>query len=632
MPKIKHIAVRFAIILGLAAVLPLVAYGGWSLVTLQRATRESIVTGNLNVATRAAEEIRRYVFGNAEILRALAADLQGTGLEQWQQDRILKNYVLQFREFRELTLFEQSGAVVATSRVGPPRVSIATNLPEIMGGVSMSPIRVDDDLLPTSVFAIHLTRLNQPAGWLIGEFRLEEMWRMVDRIRIGEHGFALVIAPDGALLAHGDPDKKTLVAQARNMSDHPLVGLREVDAPAWATYSDDGREQLAVSARIAPLNWTVVVEQPTSEAYANATELQQQLIVAILLGVGVMVVTGFLFGRRFIAPIFALRNATQAIANGQMEARVRVDTADELGALGASFNAMADRLVELQEDVKRQERQAIFGRLAAGIVHDLAHPIQNIGNSTRLLLRDDLDPESRETFRAMIERELASLRRFMDDLRNIVKPKPIERFPVDVNASVAEIVEAMRTEGERSGLAVVATYAPELLTIEGDRFALGRVYRNLIANAIQATRPGGRVTIGTARAGDFVEICIADNGVGIPADRVAAIFDDFVTTKSAGLGLGLAISKRIVEQLDGRIIVDSKEGRGTSFTLRFPLIASGSTHPPAEPVPATRAPEPLDAHALRRDTPGIRHGVPALEEEETQLVNLGTKSQTGEQP
>ena len=59
----------------------------------------------------------------------------------------------------------------------------------------MSPIRVDEDLLPTTIFAIHLTRLNQPSGWLVGEFSLEEMWRMVDRIRIGEHGFALVVAP-----------------------------------------------------------------------------------------------------------------------------------------------------------------------------------------------------------------------------------------------------------------------------------------------------------------------------------------------------------------------------------------------------------------------------------------------------
>jgi signal transduction histidine kinase len=569
-PRVRHIAVRFTIILGLAAILPLVTYGWWSLVTLQRGTRDSIVTGNLNVATRAAEEIRRYIFGNAEILKAVGADLQDTGLAPWQQDRILKNYVLQFREFRELTLFDIADRVVATSRIGPPRVKVPGALPEIMAGVSMSAIRLDDDGLPTSTFAIRLTRLNQPAGWLVGEFRLEEMWDMVDRIRIGEHGFALVIAPDGTLIAHGDPDKKALVAQARNLQQHPLIGAGETASGLSAVYDDDGREQLAVSARITPLNWMVVVEQPTSEAYANATELRRQLIVAILFGLALMITTGLLFGRRFIAPIFVLRDATQAIASGRLDTRVRLASVDEFGALGDAFNTMADRLIELQEDVRRKERQAVFGRMSAGLVHDLAHPIQNIGNSTRLLLRDDIEPESRLLFKQTIERELATLKRFMDDLRNVIRPRPIEAFAMDVNPSVAEVVDAMRPEGERSGLTVVATYGESPLTIKGDRFALGRVYRNLITNAIQATPPGGCVTITTVRAGASVEIIVSDTGKGIPADQVAAIFDDFVTTKRRGLGLGLAISKGIVEQHGGQITVVSVVGEGTSFTLRFP--------------------------------------------------------------
>ena len=152
---------------------------------------------------------------------------------------------------------------------------------------------------------------------------------------------------------------------------------------------------------------------------------------------------------------------------------------------------MADRLVQLQEDVKRQERQAMFGRVAAGLVHDLSHPIQNLGNSTRLLLHDEVDAESREALRRTIDRELQALKRFMDDLRNVVKPKPIERFAMEINQSVAEIVESMRPEGERNGVIVEAHYAQSPLVIEGDRFALGRVYRNLMTNAIQATQPGG---------------------------------------------------------------------------------------------------------------------------------------------
>ena len=124
--KVRHIATRFALLLGVAAIVPLLAYGFVSIWSLQRGTRDSIVAGNQNVATRAAEEIRRYVVTNAALLKALSADLQDTGLDQRQQDQILKNYVLGFREFREITLFDESGAVVATSRIGKPHVSIPT--------------------------------------------------------------------------------------------------------------------------------------------------------------------------------------------------------------------------------------------------------------------------------------------------------------------------------------------------------------------------------------------------------------------------------------------------------------------------------------------------------------------------
>lgn len=212
----------------------------------------------------------------------------------------------------------------------------------------------------------------------------------------------------------------------------------------------------------------------------------------------------------------------------------------------------------------------MFGRVVAGLFHDLNHPIQNIGNNARLLLREDLDAEGRGMSQRIIERELGTLKRFMDDVLNIAKPRPIERFALDVNTSVNEVVESMQAEGERSNVNVSGRYAEGPLTIDGDRFALGRVYRNLITNAIQATAAGGTVTVTTARQGQFVDVTVTDTGTGIPADRLSAIFDDFVTTKRRGLGLGLATSKRIVEQLDGTITVESEVGRGTSFTVRLP--------------------------------------------------------------
>src|SRR4029453_10675432 len=183
------------------------------------------------------------------------------------------------------------------------------------------------------------------------------MWRMVDQIRIGGHGYALVVAPDGALVAHGNPDKKALVAQSKNLNTHPL--LTAATGVLWLEYRDeDGREQLGVAAKINTLDWTVIVEPPTAEAYASAAPLQRQLLGAAALALLVMIGAGFVFGHRFIAPIFALKRGTQELAEGKLETRVAIDSADEFGQLGASFNPMADRLVELQENVKRQERQA----------------------------------------------------------------------------------------------------------------------------------------------------------------------------------------------------------------------------------------------------------------------------------
>jgi signal transduction histidine kinase len=454
-------------------------------------------------------------------------------------------------------------------------VKIQDHVAVHMDDVSMSQIHVDNDLLPTAIFGVHLKRLNQPAGWLIGEISLEEMWRMVDRIRIGEHGYAMVVAPDGQLVAHGDPDKKALIAQMKNAGAHPLVAAAWASsggAPVSREYVDeDGRQDLGVAAKIPSLGWTVIVEQPTREAYATATQLQRLLAAVIAGALIVMVGFGYVFGRSFINPILTLKRATHELADGNMSARVDIQSDDEIGDLGRSFNTMADRLVELQEDVKKQERQAMFGRVAAGLVHDLSHPIQNIGNSTRLLMRDDLEPEGRELFRRTIDRELATLKRFMEDLRHVVKPKPIERFPIDVNSSVAEVVESLRPEGDQAGIKVDAVYAQDLVIVDGDRFALARVFRNLGLNAVQATERGGSVTLAVARAENMVEVLVSDTGSGIPADRLPAIFEEYMTTKRRGLGLGLAITKRIVEQLEGTITVESEVGRGTSFTLRFPV-------------------------------------------------------------
>src|SRR4029434_1946809 len=129
----------------------------------------------------------------------------------------------------------------------------------------------------------------------------------------------------------------------------------------------------------------------------------------------------------------------RALAAGRLDERVVVQTKDELGQLGDAFNNMADKLVELQEDVRKKERQAVFGRVAVGLVHDLSHPIQNIGNSCKLIVKMFEDVEYRETFKRTVERELAQVKRVLDDLRNVARPLPLEKIPLDANKAPRQL-------------------------------------------------------------------------------------------------------------------------------------------------------------------------------------------------
>jgi two-component system sensor histidine kinase HydH len=245
-----------------------------------------------------------------------------------------------------------------------------------------------------------------------------------------------------------------------------------------------------------------------------------------------------------------------------------VTSSDELGQLGNAFNNMADRLVELQEDVRRKERHAMFGRIASGLVHDLSNPVMNIGNSCKLLFRMFDDAEYRQTFKRIAEHEVGQMVRILDDLRDL-GPKPLDKKPVDVNEMLRDLAESMRAGATDSRITITTSLAGDPVVIDGDAFALTRVCRNLMTNAMQAIRDTGSVTLRTSSDGGRVVIEVEDTGCGIAPERLATIFDDFVTTRSRGLGLGLAIAKRIVEQLGGTIQVRSTVGAGTTFTLRF---------------------------------------------------------------
>jgi signal transduction histidine kinase len=571
----RRITSRFVLLIATAAIAPLLAYGLVSMISLRMGTRQSVRDGNLRVAQQVAEQIKQYIVHNQRVLRSLAMELRTTELAAWQQQRILRDHVLDFPELREISLFTAGGAVIATSRVSAARLTIPDAPTVGPDGMYIAPIELDGDGLPTTTLAVRIQPEDRESGWVVGELALEELWRIVDNVRIAREGYALLLAEDQRLIAHGDPDEKRFIAATAAgplrtpEQDFAAAHLRDPNHAIDSYADDDGTQMLAVAAAVPDLPWVVVVEQPTSEAFALAAALQRQLLIVIGLALLGTVTAGWLWGRAFITRIFALTKATQGIAEGRMDARVEVSGRDEIRQLGDAFNSMADRLVELQDDVRKQERQVLFGRIAVGLVHDLSIPIQNIYNTCKLIQKMYDDVEYREVFKTTVDRETTIVKRVLEDLQNIAKPKPLERFTVEIDRTINDVVGSMLPHAETAGVTLRAEPGARGTCVEADLFALGRVYRNLIINAIQATAPGGEVVVGSEVDGERVRVRVQDTGCGIPADRLGAIFEDFVTTKRRGLGLGLAISKKIVEQLGGEISVTSEVGKGTTFVLEL---------------------------------------------------------------
>lgn len=568
--RITRISTRLGLVLAAAALVPLVTFGIWAFLSLQAETRRSVIDANLTLVNREAGDLARELSRDTDIVAALADDVLNTNGNDEARLRVLDNYMMRFPSFRGLTVLNEHGGAVASRGTAPP-IRLQGSL---VGdtGITLSPVSADRDDVPTAQFAARLQGPNGPVGWIVTDVAFQGLWELVDNLRVGEHGLATMLDVDGRVIATGASRSRATLPRGANLAAHPLFGSRR---PSWREYVDArGEQQLAVAAEVTPTGWLLLLEQPAREAFAPTRRLGFQLTVAAAVAALCMLVLGTVLGRRALAPVHALERATQAVSAGDFTARVDVRGTDEFARLGHSFNEMADRLVALQTEMKRQERQVIFGRVVAGLLHDLNQPVQSIANGARLLLRPDLDEVSRSAMRRTLDHELETLRRFMDDLLNVARPKPLDRVAVDVQATVLDAVEALRGDAVRAQIALTGDCAAGLPRIDADRFALGRVFRNLIANAVQATPPGGRIVVTASASGDAVDMAVIDTGSGIPPGRLPTLFDDFATTRRRGLGLGLATSRRLVEQMGGTITVTSQLGEGTTFTLRFPAARS----------------------------------------------------------
>ncbi len=231
---------------------------------------------------------------------------------------------------------------------------------------------------------------------------------------------------------------------------------------------------------------------------------------------------------------------------------------------------------ELADRLAHVDQLAHLGELAAGLAHEIKNPLAGIQGALEVL-RDDADGDeavNEDRYRLYGEMldELKRVNSILQRLLESGRPAPLRLVESDPAALVRETVELLEPALRRRKVRLEAEVAPDLPAIRLDPAKLRQVLVNLIQNAAEAMRDGGRVTVRASRfpAGTGVVLAVADDGPGIAAEDVDRIFQPFFTTKFTGTGLGLAISRSLVEQHGGRVEVDSVPGKGTTMYVFLP--------------------------------------------------------------
>ncbi len=320
---------------------------------------------------------------------------------------------------------------------------------------------------------------------------------------------------------------------------------------------------------------------------SSARILLFALLAVLVLGI----VINLKLSKSIATPIKKLEEITKKIAAGDFSGRLQIKGGDEIASLGASFNRMEEKLktalASLEDTIRKlqqkqaqlveAEKLASIGILAAGIAHEINNPLTSVLTFSNLMLEQTPEDDPRYERLKMMVNETDRARNIVRQLLSFARETPIRPEKININQPVAEIIDSLNAREAFRSLDLEVNLSDSLPEIYADPAGIGQVVMNILLNAIHAITPPGSIGVSTRAAGNFIEIIFTDTGCGIPEESINKVFDPFFTTKDSdkGTGLGLAVSYGIIKKHGGSIDVKSEPGRGSTFTVRLPLTASG---------------------------------------------------------
>jgi two-component system sensor histidine kinase HydH len=231
------------------------------------------------------------------------------------------------------------------------------------------------------------------------------------------------------------------------------------------------------------------------------------------------------------------------------------------------------RLGKIEKELQRSERLAALGKMAAGVAHELRNPLSSIKGLALLLKSKSSDEGSSVETADILVQEVERLNRSIEELLDYAKPAKLNKISLDINVVVEKTIQLVAMDMQAQGISLDSYLTEGLPEIMIDEDKLNQVFLNLFLNGIQAMADGGILTVSSIRRGDAIAVVIEDTGSGVAESDLGRVFDPYFTTKNDGTGLGLAMSSKIVEEHEGKIILTSGPGKGTRVEVILPVVS-----------------------------------------------------------
>jgi two-component system nitrogen regulation sensor histidine kinase NtrY len=301
------------------------------------------------------------------------------------------------------------------------------------------------------------------------------------------------------------------------------------------------------------------------------------LILGTYAGLMVLVVLiGVFFAYRIASPIRKLTDGIRRVSRGDLNLTLEVQSRDELGELVAAFNRMTQDLKRIQRELASAERELAWREMAKQVAHEIKNPLTPMKLSIQHLRQaytdrvQDFHLLLEEVSQTIIE-QVESLSRIAAEFSRYAKMPERKLEPCQVHDV---LLDAVRLFDQERKIQFKVDLAEGKATILADKEELRRVFINVLRNAVQAIAGEGKISVTTTLIDGQMEIAIADTGRGIPDELKERLFEPNFSTKSEGMGLGLAISKQTVVDLNGRIEIESAVGKGTQVKITLPVESS----------------------------------------------------------